>query len=71
VTDRRRRGRTGFDRGDDAAVNRLSRRLFDTTNTLDSAMAPPAILLIVARHIDGMDGDRLADLRGRACTCWT
>ena len=31
----------------------------------------PLALLIVARHIDGMDGDRLADLRGRACTCWS
>jgi hypothetical protein len=31
----------------------------------------PLALLIVARHLDGMDGDRLADLRGRACTCWT
>lgn len=31
----------------------------------------PVALLIVARHLDGMDGDRLADLRGRACTCWT
>lgn len=30
----------------------------------------PLALLIVARHLDGMDGDRLADLRGRACTCW-
>lgn len=31
----------------------------------------PLALLIVARHIDGLDGDRLADLRGRACDCWT
>lgn len=31
----------------------------------------PLALLIVSRHLDGMDGDRLADLRGRACTCWT
>lgn len=31
----------------------------------------PLALLIVARHIDGMDGQRLADLRGHACTCWT
>lgn len=30
----------------------------------------PLALLIVARRVDGMDGDRLADLRGRACTCW-
>ena len=31
----------------------------------------PLALLIVARHLDGMDGERLADLRGRACGCWT
>jgi hypothetical protein len=31
----------------------------------------PLALLVVARHVDGMDGQRLADLRGRACTCWT
>jgi hypothetical protein len=28
----------------------------------------PLALLIVARHMDGIDGERLADLRGRACT---
>lgn len=31
----------------------------------------PLALLIVARRLDGMDGARLTDLRGRACTCWT
>ncbi len=30
----------------------------------------PLALLIVAPHVDGMDGLRLADLRGRECTCW-
>lgn len=30
----------------------------------------PLALLIVARNLDGMDGARLADLRGRSCTCW-
>lgn len=30
----------------------------------------PLALLIVARNLDGLDGARLADLRGRACTCW-
>lgn len=31
----------------------------------------PLALLIVARRLDGMDGMRLTDLRGSACTCWT
>jgi hypothetical protein len=30
----------------------------------------PLALVIVARTIDGLDSDRLADLRGRSCTCW-
>jgi hypothetical protein len=31
----------------------------------------PLALLVVAREIGGIDGPRLADLRGRACSCWT
>jgi hypothetical protein len=31
----------------------------------------PLALLIVTRHLDGMDGQRLSDLRGHACSCWT
>lgn len=30
----------------------------------------PLALVIVARTVDGMDSERLADLRGRSCTCW-
>ena len=31
----------------------------------------PLALLVVARRVGGVDGARLTDLRGRACTCWT
>ena len=31
----------------------------------------PLALLVVARRLGGIDGDRLVDLRGSACSCWT
>jgi hypothetical protein len=31
----------------------------------------PLALLVVARHVGGVHGDRLTDLRGTACSCWT
>jgi len=31
----------------------------------------PVALLVVARQLGGIDGDRLVDLRGSACSCWT